>query len=72
MRRDSHIPCSERTGTKQELAIKHDKEAEGTLQGLAFGPNDQEALENHQKQLTKRSSQVSVHKNQEFNTILES
>jgi hypothetical protein len=42
MRRDSHIPCSERNGTKQELATKHDKEAEGTPRGLTFGPKKEE------------------------------
>lgn len=57
MRRDYHIPCSERTGTKQVSATRHDKEAEGTPQGLAFGPNTQEELENHQKQLTKGSNE---------------
>jgi hypothetical protein len=38
MRTDFHIPCSERTGTKQVLAIKLDTEAEGTPQALAFVP----------------------------------
>lgn len=38
MRTDSHIPCSERNGTKQESAIKRDTEAEGTPQVLAFVP----------------------------------
>jgi hypothetical protein len=42
MRRDSHIPCSKRNGTKQELATKHDKEAEGTPRGLTFGPKKEE------------------------------
>jgi hypothetical protein len=42
MRRDSHIPCSERNDTKQKLATKHDKEAEGTPQGLTFGPKKEE------------------------------
>jgi hypothetical protein len=44
MRRDFRIPCSERNGTKQELATRHDKEAAGTPQGLAFVPTKQSQL----------------------------
>jgi hypothetical protein len=44
MRKDSHIPCSERNGTKQELATRHDIGAEGIPQGLAFDPSKTESL----------------------------
>ena len=38
MRTDFHTPCSERSGTKQESAIKHGIEEEGTQQVSAFVP----------------------------------
>ena len=57
MRRDSHIPYSERTGTKQELATRHDKEAECTPQGLAFGPNKTGRIGESLETIDKRTEQ---------------
>lgn len=39
MKTGSHIPCSGRIGTKQQLAIKSGIKVESTLQELAFDPN---------------------------------
>jgi len=73
MRRDSHIPYSERTGTKQELATRHDKEAECTPQGLAFGPNKTGRIGESSEMIDRRTKQCFLYKRikRMFNMILE-
>jgi hypothetical protein len=71
MRTGFHTPCSERTGTKQESAIKHDTEAKGTPQVLAFVPKKIRKMEESSEQykasrcLTKDQSKLPASNNRE-------